>query len=310
MKPITKAFFALLATLLLVAGCSSASDSSGGAAVRQDTAAEPEMATAEGVDAGTDAAGTAVDVEADREVITTARATIVVADPGQSVTEVAEVAENAGGRVDERSVSTPDEQSSNSHASARMTVRVPAEELDALLVSLEDLGEVRELSQQAEDVTQAAQDLDARIEALETSTERLNQIMADADDSADLIAAESALSERQAQLESLQAQRTHLSDQVAMSTLHLELRAEAEPTIEAGGFLGGLQSGWHALVSFTSGLLVAAGAALPWLVVLAIPGTALVLALRRRRRRRAQATPPAPSAEQQPAGIADGPKVS
>lgn len=309
MKPIMKAFFALLATLLLVAGCSSASDSSGGAADRQNTAAEPEMAPVEGADAATDVAGTDVDVEADREVITTARATIVVADPGQSVTEIAEVAENAGGRVDERSVSTPDEQSSNSHASARMTVRVSAEELEGLLLSLEDLGEVRELSQEAEDVTQAAQDLDARIEALETSTERLNQIMADADDSADLIAAESALSERQAQLESLQAQRAHLSDQVAMSTLHLELRGDAEPTIEAGGFLGGLQSGWHALVSFTSGLLVAAGAALPWLVVLAIPGTALVLAVRRRRRR-GEAAAAAPRAEQQPAGTADGPKAT
>ncbi|HLS13359.1 MAG TPA: DUF4349 domain-containing protein [Beutenbergiaceae bacterium] len=303
MKSITKAFLALLATLLLVTGCSSASDSSGGAGDRHNSAAEPEMATGEGADADTDASGTDVDVEADREVITTARATIVVADPAQSVTEIAEVAENAGGRVDERSVSTPNEQSSNSHASARMTVRVPAEELDGILVSLEDLGEVRELSQEAEDVTQEAQDLDARIEALETSTERLTQIMADADDSADLIAAEDALSERQAQLESLQAQRAHLSDQVAMSTLHLQLRADAEPTIEAGGFLGGLQSGWHALVSFTSGLLVAAGAVLPWLVVLAIPGTALVLALRRRRRRRrAQAAAAAPSGEQQLTG--------
>lgn len=280
MRWITKAVAAIL-TLLLLVGCSSSGDT----APAHDDAGSAEMdsAGAQTIDAETDRDLT---VEPEREVITTANATITVAEPDAAVDEVVQLIEEAGGRVDQRSLRAAGSQGTGSLPSAQMTLRVPADELEELLAELGQIGEVEELSQEAEDVTQAGADLDARIAALETSTERLQQIMAEADDSAALIEAEDALSRRQADLESLQSQRAHLSDQVAMSTLHLSLVARDDPTIEAGGFLGGLQSGWAALVSFASGLLVAAGVALPWLVVLAIPGVPLVLMLRRRLRRR------------------------
>lgn len=220
-----------------------------------------------------------------REVITTANATIVVTDPAESVDELAALVEDAGGRVDERVVRS-DTEAGGSPPSAAMTLRVPAEELETLLTELAGFGQVQELSQEAEDVTQAARDLDARIAALETSTDRLLEIIADADNSADLIAAEEALSQRQAELESLQSQREYLSDQVAMSTVRVDLIARDDPSVEAGGFLGGLASGWRALVTFANGLLVFTGVALPWLVLLGIPALIVVVLVRRRRRNR------------------------
>ena len=297
-----------VAALVLLTGCGAGSDSASDTAVshaeppsgyadssgRADAVAESSSAAdaeAGGGQAGFDgAARGAVDAQV-REVITTAEVTIVVADPSASAGEVVQLADDAGGRVDQRSVRTEERATSEEAPlpSAWLRVRVPAGELDSFLGDLDGVGEVLEVTQSSEDVTQTAHDLDARIEALETSTERLLEIMADSSDSADLIAAEEALSQRQAELESLQSQRNFLADQVAMSTVTVNLRADYAPTIEPSGFLGGLQAGWHALIAFVAGLLAFAGMLVPWLPVIALP-VALIFWVRHRRRRTRAAT--------------------
>ena len=121
-----------------------------------------------------------------------------------------------------------------------------------------------------------------------------------ADHLSSLLQVETTLSERQADLEALQVRRNDLSDQVAMSTLELQLSTEPITEVQADGFLGGLQSGWNVLVSAANALLVAAGAMLPWLVVLAVPGAVVILLLRRRRAQvsRQQAETTAEASEQ------------
>ncbi|QOR70345.1 DUF4349 domain-containing protein [Ruania alkalisoli] len=270
------------ATLALLAACSagtSTNDSAG------SEAGQPEMA-GDGASVA-DSPGRDTDTEiGERQVITTAYATVVVDDPETAATDLATLTSAVGGHVQSRSIY----QGENTYEyrslpSASMTLRVPADELEGMLADLADLGDVRDVSQDSEDVTRTLVDLDARISALETSTARLEEIMAGAETSADLIEAEAALSERQAELESLLSQREHLADQVAMSTLHVQLTAEDLPEVTADGFLGGLQTGWQALVSFVSTLVVALGVLLPWLVVLAIPAAIIAVIVRRRRRK-------------------------
>ncbi|GAA4287221.1 hypothetical protein GCM10022262_15800 [Georgenia daeguensis] len=275
---------ALLCGVLLLAGCTSgseeASDESGGGGV----AAPGQDAGGEGVEGG-GASGEDAEGGDDRQVVTTADAVVVVEDPSAAADEVAAAAERAGGRVDQRNEQAAGADGTDSRPSAWLTVRVPAEKLSAVLEELESIGEVRQLSQDSTDVTATTRDLDARITALRTSVDRLLGIMADADDSTALIAAESAISERQAELESLQSERAHLADQVAMSTLRVELVAQDDPVVvNAGGFLGGLRTGWDALVSAVDGLLVGLGVLLPWLVVVGLPVAAVLWFARRRRR--------------------------
>ncbi|UFU06161.1 DUF4349 domain-containing protein [Ruania halotolerans] len=232
----------------------------------------------------------------ERQVITTAHATVVVDDPEEAATDLAALTTAAGGHVQNRSVHQgEDDADYQSLPSASMTLRVPSAELEGVLTDLTDLGDVRDISQSSEDVTRTIVDLDARISALETSTARLEEIMAGAETSADLIDAEAALSERQAELESLLSQREHLADQVAMSTLHVELTTEPAPEVTADGFVGGLQTGWQALVSFVSVLVVTVGVLLPWLVLLAIPAAIIFVVTKRRRRRNT-----APAGESEP----------
>jgi hypothetical protein len=137
-------------------------------------------------------------------------------------------------------------------------------------------------------VTQQRQDLDARIEALEASVDRLLALLAEATTTADLIAIESELSSRQAELDSLVSQRDWLVDQVDYSTLTVDLLSEGiAPDAGPDDFWSGLVAGWEALVAFLSGLLVVAGMLLPWigllLVLAAIVVGIVILATRRNR---------------------------
>ncbi|MCB7136434.1 DUF4349 domain-containing protein [Cellulosimicrobium marinum] len=257
---------ALLLGGALLAGCTSgASDAEAGSVVGTAHDRGVEESVAEDDGAGLADSAASDQAEADREVITTGSATVVAEDPLAAVEEVASLAESTGGRVESRYQSAAD---GDAPASAEMTIRVPADRTTATIDALGEVGEVRDLSVEEVDVTGTARDLDARIEALSTSVDRLRTLMGDATTTEDLLAAEQELTSRQADLESLQSQRAALSEQVAMSTLHVSVVAVTPvEQLSPGGFLGGLQNGWNALLSTLNGLVVGLGALLPWLVV-------------------------------------------
>lgn len=241
------------------------------------------------------------DFDGPRQVITNASATVEVDDPAAAADELAERAAGLGGWVDDRHTWAGGG-TADAPPSASLTLRIPADDLAGVIEDLADLGRVQEVSQSSDDVTQQVVDLDARIEALRTSTDRLQEIMAEASDSSDLLEAERALSERQSELESHLSQREYLAGQVSMSTLTVDLQPTGAPAqVDPGGFLGGLASGWGALLSFVSGLLVVAGVLVPWLVLIGVPVVVVVMVVRRRRRR----TRPAGAAPEAPAPAAE-----
>jgi hypothetical protein len=280
--PLAAASAALLA--LLLAGCTAGQGSTsdnGGVAPQPDTGVE---APADGGDAGGEELAPQQPVEDDRSVITTGWLTMTVDDPVDSAAEVASIVDRAGGRTDSRS-ETPG--TDTQQARATLVVRIPADDFDAVLADLRELGEVDSVQLDASDVTQQREDLDARIGALQASVDRLLALLAEATTTADLIAIESELSSRQTELDSLVAQRDYLADQVDFSTLTVELLSEGiAPDAGPDDFWSGLVTGWEALVSFLAGLLVVAGLVLPWigllLVIAAIITAIVILATRSR----------------------------
>lgn len=310
-------FTALMFALVVLTACGSGEDTADSDGSSQQTEAEYGSADGDAAeaaddqraqddDAGSDLAGEGAE-DSERQVITTAYAAVEVDDTSEAVAELLSRTTGYGGYVEDRSERTDTD---GNPTRASLTLRLPAENLSELLEQLEVLGDVSELSESAQDVTGTVRDLDARIDALETSVDRLIEIMAEADTAEDLLQVETTLSQRQADLEALQAERSALGDQVAMSTLQVELSTEPITEVEADGFLGGLQSGWNGLVTTANALLVVAGTALPWLVIALIPGLGLYLVLRRRgiRRRRTKmaADQPEPAhAEQNDGAPAD-----
>ena len=208
----------------------------------------------------------------DRDIVKTASMTVVVANPSEAADKAAVIAGDAQGRVDSRS---EDAGSGRGKASTSVTLRIPAAKLDEAMRDLKALGTVERAEVSAEDVTAQRVDLDARIKALQTSVDRLLAIMRDARDPDALIKAEDALSKRQAELDSLRAQREALGDRIDYSTVNVTFVAETvggPAPKEYQGFLGQVERGWDALVSVVGNLVLLFGLLLPWLGVLAVAG--------------------------------------
>lgn len=282
-----------LATLLL-AGCSSGGDTamtSGGVAYNESAPALDQKI--EGV-TGFGSEPLAPESLGDRAVITTGSVSITSADPIGAATEATKLVSSADGRVDSRS-----EQPATDTLPARasLVIRVPAEQLDAVLEKVKQLGTVNSVSLNASDVTQQKQDISARITALQTSVDRLLDLMGKAANTADLIAIESALSSRQAELDSLVTQRDYLDDQIDYSTIDVEFVSEG--TVAPGSpdsFWDGIVAGWNSLVAFLAGFVVVLGVLIPWLALLGILA-AIVVAVIVRVRRRGTAEPDANAGE-------------
>jgi hypothetical protein len=281
----------VLAATLSLAGCaagaassagpaigSTSSGSSGSAAVQPDAA--PRLV--EGTATSGDAASKTSTV--DRSVIVTGTVTVTTEAPVAAAARAVTIVEAAGGRVDAR---TENDAANGDRGSATLTLRIPAAKLSATLDALKKLGRADRVSIDSADVTTETQDLDARITALRATIARLLQLESTATDTTNLIAIETAIGDRQGELESLEAQQRGLDDQVSMSTITLDLRSDAAaPPIKPADFWSGLGTGWKAFAGFWAGALVGLGVAIPWLVLIAF-GVAVVLVAARIARRRA-----------------------
>jgi hypothetical protein len=279
---------------LSLAGCSATgSGSSGSANMVAPAIGAPELKIPGSKPAG------AADASGNRQVIKTGSMTITVAQPADAADETSRIVESAGGRVDSR---TERAATDGNKGSANLTVRIPSAKLTTTMDQLGRLGTVEDVAISSDDVTGQSQDLDARITALRTSVDRLLALMSTATSTQDLITIESALSERQGDLESLEAQQRQLKDQVDLSSVTLNLNSVAKPrTHLPGNFLDGLVTGWNSIVAFFAGVLVVVGVLLPWLVVVGAVVFGVFAVLRARRKRHRASVGPQVSAPPEPA---------
>ena len=154
---------------------------------------------------------------------------------------------------------------------------------------LRQVGEVTATTVSRSDVTDQTVDLRARVAAGEASVARLTQLLAQAGSVSDLITAESALAERQAQLDSDRQVLQSVESQVAMSSLSVQL-VERSPAVAAdpAGFGDGLGAGWNGLVAVLNGIVIGLGFLLPWLAVAGVVSAAVWGVRHLVRRRRAE----------------------
>lgn len=285
-----------LTAMLVLAGCtaptSHSTDSAGSPpAVGAPTVGTP--AVGEGATPGRSPS------KADRQVISTGTVSITADDPIGAADAAVKLIEGAGGRVDSRSeqpapvkldatssVSVPDPLAPVGPA-AQLVVRIPAASLTETLDAIKNLGTVQFVSITATDVTAQSQDLDARVAALRASVDRLLGLLTAATTTKDLIDIETALSSRQADLESLESQRRALSDQVELSTITVSFASSATaPTKKPSDFVSGVSVGWQTLISFLGGAIVVVGFLLPWLIAVGLVGCVVFVLVRRAARKR------------------------
>ncbi|WP_084614582.1 DUF4349 domain-containing protein [Nakamurella lactea] len=165
-----------------------------------------------------------------------------------------------------------------------ITLRVPVSKYDAARRALAGLGELTG-TESSEDVTGALADMDGRIATMKAAVGRLRQLLTKATKISDIIAIESELSGREADLEAIMRKRAAMADQVALSTITLVISGKVVaateksnpalvlPVAQLGspgpsGFVGGVLGAITVLKNIGAGMAVVFGALLPFLPIL------------------------------------------
>ena len=217
----------------------------------------------------------------DRAVVRTARLELTVGDVAAVSGRLRALVAGVGGFV-------AGEQSLD--RSANFTLRIPAPRLDEVIGQLAGAGRVTVRSEQADDVTDQVTDLDGRLATQRAGVTRIRALLEKANSVGDVVMIESELTQREADLESLQRRLAAVSGRVAMSTLTVSLTPVPAPDAQPGhdGFLAGLAAGWRAFLAAAGAAATVLGAVLPFLMLgalLAGIGLAARRALARRRQR-------------------------
>lgn len=304
----TAALLVVLLGLILLSGCSGDRDAGGatsgavapdvGQPADRDASTGDESGAGEGAQDIPSGGGDAPEngppggATLTEQIVRTGDIAVEVDDITSAANRITSVVSAAGGNVgsDQRYGDADD-------GSADLVLRIPPDSFDDVLETISDLGEELSRSVAAEDVSTVVADVDARVESLQNSVDRLLALAAQAASVSDLITIESELSFRQSELESLLAQQRALQDQVSLATLSVRLTASSQPDTADTGFLAGLADGWNALLDFGAGLISVIGRVLPWLAVLAVISVPLWFLWRHRRQRSL------PSSDADPAAV-------
>ncbi|MBE5832423.1 MAG: DUF4349 domain-containing protein [Butyrivibrio sp.] len=107
--------------------------------------------------------------------------------------------------------------------SAYLTLRIPANNLDKFIETVENSTNITNKSTSVEDVTLNYVDIESKKKALTAEENRLLEILESAETVEDVIAVESRLSEVRYQIESIESQLRTYDNKINYSTVHLDI---------------------------------------------------------------------------------------
>jgi hypothetical protein len=161
-----------------------------------------------------------------RKIIRNGSLELLVPDVSQSIDKIGSIVTGVGGFV-EKSTQT----NSGGH-SASVTVRVPAARLDPVIAQIKALATtVDRESVEARDVTREYIDLDARLRNAQAEEAQYLQILKRATTIKDTLDVTEKLADVRGRVEQMQGEMKFLTVQIDMSTLEIQLRAEADAAV-------------------------------------------------------------------------------
>lgn len=222
---------------------------------------------------------------AERRLVRRGQMTVRVDDIEPAVDRLHQLADQLAGYVGEVHVRSGEAEFRH----ATVQLRIAAARLDEAMAAVRALGTVESVSASSQDVTDQHVDLEARLNSARRLEQRLLVLLETrTGDLQQVLAAERELSRVRTEIERLDASLRRLEDQVAMSTLTVQLRERRAVLGVTGGpsVIGEAfrQAGRNFLRS-VAGIITIAGGLVPVLLVLGLAAAPVVLWLRRRRRR-------------------------
>jgi hypothetical protein len=137
-----------------------------------------------------------------------------------AVMRITKLVDEQGGFV----ATTDSDKLSNGHMKGTLTLRVPPERLDTLVLTLRGIGDLKSQKISAEDVTKHYTDLDSQLRAARAMEERLLGIIKSGTGQIkDLLAAEKELGVWREKIEAIEGEKRYLDNQVSLSTLVVSL---------------------------------------------------------------------------------------
>ncbi|MEB3215532.1 MAG: DUF4349 domain-containing protein [Nostocales cyanobacterium 94392] len=147
----------------------------------------------------------------------------------------------------------------SSRPSATIQMRVPQNVLETTLNQLAELGTVQSRNISAEDVGEQIVDFEARLTNLRRTESNLLKIMDKSGSVKDILSVAQELSNVREQIERISAQLKSLQNQVAFSTITLNLQAAVSSTSNQPGLPSQIQDAWNnstrSFGEFTVGLM-------------------------------------------------------
>lgn len=298
--------FAWLLTLLALLGLLSGCGGGG------DTAAADTATSADTADNGTAASGGSYGAWAETEVaedsgqaedgasdrlenakmIYTARMEVETTAFDTAAADLRTLVEILGGYFEQAAVHNY----GSGYRSGDYTVRVPADQFQPFLDRVGTLCHVTYQEQTSENVSEAYYDAESRLATQRTKLERLQNLLAQAENMEDIITIESAISDTELEIERLTGTLRQYDALVDYATVHLSLQevyqlsnVEEAATSFASRMGAAFASGWRGFVGALESLAVALAYGWVWLLLLAAAGTAAGRILWKRRRRERQA---------------------
>lgn len=136
-----------------------------------------------------------------------------------SETAITELVKSCGGYFESKSLSNR----SSGYRYGEFTVRVPAKEYERFCAQVGTLCHVTYMSSSAENITEEYYDTDSRLKTAQIKLERLQELLSKADNMADIITIESAISDTEYEIESLSGTLRHYDALVDYATVSLTL---------------------------------------------------------------------------------------
>ena len=281
--------FAWLLTLLALLGLLSGCGGGG------DTAAADTATSADTADNGTAASGGSYGAWAETEVaedsgqaedgasdrlenakmIYTARMEVETTAFDTAAADLRTLVEILGGYFEQAAVHNY----GSGYRSGDYTVRVPADQFQPFLDRVGTLCHVTYQEQTSENVSEAYYDAESRLATQRTKLERLQNLLAQAENMEDIITIESAISDTELEIERLTGTLRQYDSLVDYATVYISLQEVyqlsnvEEPATTFGSRMStAFASGWRGFVSALEGLAVALAYGWVWLLLLVVIG--------------------------------------
>lgn len=197
-----------------------------------------------------------------------------------------------GGYIESRNIYNGSQYSGYRYRSGSLTVRIPADKMDAFVQHVADNANITSNKETADDITLTYVATESRLTALQTEEARLLELLAEAKDMSDLLQIEGRLTEVRTELEQVKSQLQVYDNQVNYGTIYLDINEVKEYTVTeepetvweriGTGFMQSLKD----LGSFFTEMFVFVVVGLPYLVILGVVVTAAILLIRWHRKKK------------------------